>query len=585
MVNRVEKLLLVLLLVLMIPSAALGANSQASSWAQEAVSGIQQNQLADNNLFNAYQQNITRGEFCMMAVKLYEKARGTAPIPPQSPFQDISDSPYKTEILKASELKIVNGVGDAKFAPKGEITREQIAVMFYNTLKAIYPDADYSTTADLTFKDDDKIADWSRNAVTYCYKSNIMSGIDTLTIGPKQNATREQAMTLQYRVALQKGIIEKVSISTQQVQVHFIDVGQGDSIFIDYGDYDILIDAGENNYGQAVTNYLKSLNTDDIEIMVATHPDSDHIGGLDDVLRAFEVEKVIDSGTVHTTKTYEDYMAAVTAEGGELLYDDDMTFNLGSGLVFEIIETGDDNGDKNSNSVISRLNYNDIEFLFTGDIGQEVEQKILNKDIQAEILKVGHHGSKYSTDLNFLQTVKPEVAIISAGIDNSYGHPHAETLTNLSDNNTAIYGTYKSGTIIVTTNGKSYSLDTNTTVNLPGPKAPNEIATPEAGPSSGQVVINGIDLEGEEVIIKNTSASDIDMTGWSLVSVTGSQTYYFPAGYRLKAGSIIKIVSGRGAAGNGVSTLKWTGSYIWNNDGDPGELYNSSGRLVSTYPL
>jgi beta-lactamase superfamily II metal-dependent hydrolase len=111
------------------------------------------------------------------------------------------------------------------------------------------------------------------------------------------------------------GISRTVIVSSAPLlKIHYIDVGQGDSIFIDYGDYDILIDAGDNDYGQTVVNYLKKLNTDDIELVVATHPDSDHIGGLDDVLSTFKVEKIIDSGVSHTTQTYKDYMAAVNSE-------------------------------------------------------------------------------------------------------------------------------------------------------------------------------------------------------------------------------------------------------------------------------
>jgi len=167
--------------------------------------------------------------------------------------------------------------------------------------------------------------------------------------------------------------------SNLQLKVHYIDVGQGDAIFIDYGDYDILIDAGDNEYGISVVNYLKLLNIDDIEILVATHPDADHIGGLDDVLKAFDVEKVIDSGTISTTKTYQDYMATINAEkvnGAEFIYDDNFIYDLGNGVKFEVIETGDNNGSNNGNSVVTRLVAKNVEFLFTGDMDSEQEHSI-----------------------------------------------------------------------------------------------------------------------------------------------------------------------------------------------------------------
>ena len=157
--------------------------------------------------------------------------------------------------------------------------------------------------------------------------------------------------------------------ASQTLTVHFIDVGQADSIYIQApGNYDILIDAGNNSDGPTVVDYLKRQKVDDIEIMIATHAHEDHIGGLDDVLAAFDVEKIIDSGEVGTTKTYRDYWSAVQTEGAEYREDDDLVFELGPGIKFFIIETGDGYSNTNDNSVLTKLDYNNIEFLFTGDM-------------------------------------------------------------------------------------------------------------------------------------------------------------------------------------------------------------------------
>jgi len=183
-------------------------------------------------------------------------------------------------------------------------------------------------------------------------------------------------------------------LELESINIHFIDVGQADCIFIDIGDYDILIDAGNNSDGNLITGYLKSLDTDDIEIMVATHPHEDHIGGLDDVLAAYAVETIIDSGKVHTTETYKSYLQYAKAEeGAEFLVDDDMTFNIASGVEFRIIETGDNYDNLNDVWVVSMLDYGDIKILFTGDMKTDVELKNLNKFQDVDILKVGHHGS------------------------------------------------------------------------------------------------------------------------------------------------------------------------------------------------
>jgi competence protein ComEC len=243
------------------------------------------------------------------------------------------------------------------------------------------------------------------------------------------------------------------------VTVHFIDVGQADSIYIQApGNYDILIDAGNNDDGPTVVDYLKRQKVDDIEIMVATHAHEDHIGGLDDVLAAFDVEKIIDSGEVGTTKTYRDYWSAVQAEGAEYLEDDDLVFELGPGIKFFIIETGDGYKNTNNNSVLAKLDYNNIEFLFTGDMETDAESMVLTKDIQADILKVGHHGSRSSTSEEFLSKVNPSAAVICVGEGNTYGHPHKETLTLLSRYGIDVFMT-KSGDIICTTDGDTYSFN------------------------------------------------------------------------------------------------------------------------------
>jgi beta-lactamase superfamily II metal-dependent hydrolase len=247
--------------------------------------------------------------------------------------------------------------------------------------------------------------------------------------------------------------------STQNLNVHFIDVGQADSIYIQAPNrYDILIDAGNNADGEAVIEYLKEMKVDDIEIMVATHNHEDHIGGLDDVLAAFEVEKIIDSGAEGTTKTYQDYRAAVEAEEASYQEDADLVFNLGPDLNFFIIETGDNYKNVNNNSVLTKLVYKEIEFLFTGDMESDVELTLLDKNIEADILKVGHHGSRTSTSIEFLNKVNPQIAVISVGKDNTYGHPAPEILKRLEDRNIRTYRTDTGGTVVITTDGNTYTV-------------------------------------------------------------------------------------------------------------------------------
>ncbi len=245
-----------------------------------------------------------------------------------------------------------------------------------------------------------------------------------------------------------------VLIAQEYVHVHFIDVGQGDATFIDCGDFEILIDAGNNQYGDDVSAYINEYVYGSLDIVIATHPDADHIGGLDIILNDYTVTTIIDSGKEHTTKTYKDYVQAVFNElGVTFLNDSDMIFDIGEGVTFSIIELVDDRTDNNENSVVSMLSVNDIQLLFMADIESALEIDFLNKFKDIDVLKVGHHGSRTSTAKVFLRKTNPEYAIISCGKNNQYGHPHKEVLERLENFNVEIFRTDELGTIVATVQG------------------------------------------------------------------------------------------------------------------------------------
>ncbi len=251
---------------------------------------------------------------------------------------------------------------------------------------------------------------------------------------------------------------DNASELTGGTQVHFIDVGQGDAIFIKLaGSNDILIDGGNRADGETVVNYLKEQGVDDIELLIATHPHDDHMGGLPDVFDAFDVERVIDSGLTADTATYNMFMTAVQTEGA--IYEEDAYQLFIWGNESLKILTGHDYWEEvNDYSVVCRLDAGDIEFLFMGDAESPAEAD-LSGDISTEILKVGHHGSDTGTTQSFLDKVDPQAAIISVGTGNEYGHPNEEVLTRLKSNKVEIYRTDEQGNIIVTTNGSTYSIE------------------------------------------------------------------------------------------------------------------------------
>jgi competence protein ComEC len=249
----------------------------------------------------------------------------------------------------------------------------------------------------------------------------------------------------------------------KNMSVHFIDVGQGDSIYIKAPNgEDIIIDGG-NKDGSDVVTYLKKQKVDDIEIMIATHPDADHIGGLDEVLAAYKVEQIYAPKVSHTTEAYKDFLNAVkkekvkiqTAKSGVELKIKDVTAKF----VAPVKEYGKD---LNNWSAVLHVTYGKNTFLFTGDAEEKSEKDMINskQKIKAEVLKVGHHGAKETTTDSFLKTVQPKYAVISVGAKNSYKHPTNEVLNRLKKVKATVYRTDKHGSIVFTSDGKKLSIKT-----------------------------------------------------------------------------------------------------------------------------
>ena len=250
------------------------------------------------------------------------------------------------------------------------------------------------------------------------------------------------------------------AIAVEQLKVHFIDVGQGDSILLDLGSTEILIDGGGRSPG--VVPYLESYVDGAIEVMVATHPHADHIGGFINVLSEYEVKEIWHNGGKSDSKTYAEFMSSVESEGAEVyiaqLHD---TIKAG-GLTLFVHHPADLEGSTNNNSIVLHLAHGEIDFLFTGDAEQEAEGQMMMlssvKIPEVEILKIGHHGSYTASSSDFLSITSPEVAIYMAKEGNSYGHPHQETIDGLNAIGAEIYGTDTSGTIVIISDGKQYSV-------------------------------------------------------------------------------------------------------------------------------
>lgn len=274
--------------------------------------------------------------------------------------------------------------------------------------------------------------------------------ISIITAGCGQ-ATRETVSS--DRPKIQPGIFK----------IHFVDVGQADAILVQAGEQNMLIDAGNNDDGDLVEDYLHQQGIKKLAVVMGTHPHEDHIGGLDQVINNFDVEKVYLPKVNHDTATYRDVLLAVKnknlkatpAQGGQ-------EFQLGEARVEILAPNSSHYEELNDYSIVCKVTFGDSRFLLTGDAEKASEQEMLKKNynLKADVLKVGHHGSRSSGGEKFLQAVSPKMAVIMVGQKNDYGHPHKETLQRLAAAGIKVYSTAQAGTIVMTSDGKNIQVET-----------------------------------------------------------------------------------------------------------------------------
>lgn len=254
------------------------------------------------------------------------------------------------------------------------------------------------------------------------------------------------------------------AMDINELKVHFIDVGQADSILVQQGNSTMLIDGGNNGDGPLIKNYIANLGINKIDVMIGTHAHEDHIGGLDYVINAFQVGKIYFPKQISTTKTFEDFVMAAKNKGltftapvvGE-------TFKVGNATCTILAPNGTGYKDTNDYSIALKVEYGSNSFLLAGDAEAISEKEMLAKglNLKADVLKVSHHGSRSSSTDSFLNAINPKYAVISVGKDNTYGHPTSEVLDRLKSRDIATFRTDLQGTIIATSNGNTITFNTN----------------------------------------------------------------------------------------------------------------------------
>ncbi|WP_241558856.1 MBL fold metallo-hydrolase [Oceanobacillus halophilus] len=253
--------------------------------------------------------------------------------------------------------------------------------------------------------------------------------------------------------------------SLSDLKVHYIDAGQADAALLQYADdeeeYSILFDTGDWR-GNEVVNYLTAQDISSLDLVVVSHPDADHIGQLAEVVTKFDPGEVWLSGNESSSETFQQAIEAVLSSDAD--YDEPRmgdVFEIGP-MEIDVLYPESISGKANEESVSLKFTYGDISFVFTGDAETSGELEMIRSGIklEADFLQLGHHGSDTSSDPAFIEAVNPTIAIYSAGADNSYGHPSPEVVSLMKEAGIKLYGTDVHGTIVVTTDGKEYSIAT-----------------------------------------------------------------------------------------------------------------------------
>ena len=249
-------------------------------------------------------------------------------------------------------------------------------------------------------------------------------------------------------------------VAQEDLLIDFIDVGQADSILVRNQDKVMLIDAGTNEAGETVVNYLKNLEITKIDYLIGTHPHEDHIGGLDDVINNFDIGQIYMPKIETTTKTFEDVLEAIENKNLTVTSPNKGDkIELGQAVGEFMTEPILDEDNLNVSSLVLRLEFGNTSYLFMGDAEEENEETI--RWPKTDVLKVGHHGSSTSSSESFLEQVQPQYAVIMAGKDNSYGLPTQETIDKLTNMGSEIYRTDEDGTIQMTSDGNAIEIKTN----------------------------------------------------------------------------------------------------------------------------
>lgn len=525
----------------------------------------------------------TRIEGLVMLIRLLgREEQAKTLINEPSPFTDVPDW-ARGYVNYAYKNGLSKGIGNNLFGSNDKINAKAYLTFMLRALEYDDSKGDFSYNQVISFAEQKGILT-AQDSTELTSKTFLRDHVAKISMLSLKTNIKGKSINLLEKLLAEGVILKTVADQIDKtddlnLEVHFIDVGQADAILIKKGNEAMLIDAGNNTDGDLIVNYIKEQNIQSLKYVVATHPHEDHIGGLDYVIDTFEIGKIIMSDLIVTSKTFEDVLDSISRKGlfitkakvGERYY-------LNGAKIIILAPNGESYANTNDYSVVVKIVNDQNSFLFTGDAEKPSEIEMINKNkelLKSDVLKLGHHGSTTSTTQEFLDIVNPKYAVITTGENNKYGHPDHETLDKLENKKVQVYRTDLDGTIIAISDGNKISFNKRLGENnIPNTEIPPIVKEPTQEINSN-VIISNLDKVEEIITIKNMSPEDMDLTGWSILSVKGNQRYVFPE-YILRANSTVTVTSG-GIEGD----LVWGMGNIWNNlSSDPAVLFDAGNNQI-----
>lgn len=364
---------------------------------------------------------------------------------------------------------------------------------------------------------------------------------------------------LRAKVEWDKGNNKLTIKSANDIKVHFIEGLGGEAILIDYDDYDVLIDVGVRNEWGVVSNYLEKLEIDDIELLVLSHIDEEHVGGLSEIISNFKVEKIIRSKGGDDKYWKENFMNQdKKGEKIKIIEDSDLKIDLGSGVYFHVIEIGDNNVNENNNSVVTMLEHNDVKILFTGDMESDAELRNLDKFTDVDIVKLANLGLGISSSKEFIEKIMPEIAVAFATKDKLEEELVREVSSILLEKGIKLYTTGEYGNIVITTDGDSYEVDS---YDVSGIK------------------VNAINFNTRDIILTNLTDKEMDLSGCIVLDTKENERYYIKSGSAIESHgyAVFQLIKEDG------EEFEWEDYDPSYGGSDEGILYDRDGNVIYKY--